>query len=83
MANYLLNEKDSNISFAVLKDVSKNDELVHKAEQAVKEEYCYEDVFHTAYIDKQVENKIFLTFKCKEDGATYIRDFELKETTIY
>lgn len=89
--SYLLSEKDSNIIFAVIKDVEpiaklNNTDLINKVGLAVEDEYCYEErvkVIHDTFQENS-SGGINIDFKCIDDcGDEEIREFELRLTTIY
>lgn len=89
--SYTVSEKDSNIVFAVIKDVEpiakvSNTELVNKVGRAVEDEYCYEKrvkVIHDT-IKENSSGGIYIDFKgLDEYEEEEIREFELRLTTIY
>ena len=84
MQHYLIGESDSNISFAVLKDISlgsKMEEVVKRIALAVKEEFRYETVEAVGEFDT---DNMTQGFDCvTEDGDEEIREIKLSLTAIY
>jgi hypothetical protein len=89
--SYLVCELDSEIPFAVVKDVLpqtslSNIELINKVGQAVEDEFCYEDkvkVVHDS-IKETPSGSILISFRGLDDEMEEeVRDFELKLTAIY
>lgn len=83
MTHYLIGELDSNISFAVLKDVgldAKMEDVIERVALAVKEEFCYETVTAVG----EFEDNMSQTFNCvTQDGEEETRTIVLSETAIY
>lgn len=88
---YLVCESDSEIPFAVVKDVEANAshtniDLINKVGQAVEDEFCYEErvkVVHNS-IKENVYGQIVISFRGINDELDEeIRDIRLDLTTIY
>ena len=84
MKHYLIGESDSNISFAVLKDIGLGTTITEAVERialAVKEEFCYKTVKAVGEFD---EDNMSQGFDCiTEDGDEEIREIKLSPTAIY
>ena len=84
MEHYLIGESDSNISFAVLKDIGLKttmSEVVPRIALAVKEEFGYASVEAVGEFD--TEDKLQGSDCITVDGDEEIREVKLTKTAIY
>ena len=92
--HYLLSEKDSNLVFAVIKDIDAdlisqaNTKLINKVGQAIEEEFCYSErvkIVHDSIIETSGDStQIEMSFRCIDEiEEEEIREFKLTLTTIY
>ena len=94
IVNYLLNEKDSYQSFAVIKDIDttklneSNIDLINKVGLAIEENYQMEErvkLVHNSIILPEFGTHIFyMCFKGMDDmGEEIIIEVELNQVAIY
>ena len=91
--NYLLSEKDSDLVFAVIKDIDTAligegyIDLINKVGQAIEDEYCYEErikLIHGSIEYKENSHIFYISFKCLDDiEEEEIREVELNQVAIY
>lgn len=91
--NYLLSEKDSDIVFAVIKDIDTTligeayIKLINKVGQAIEDEYCYEErvkIVHGSIEYKEGNSTFFMSFRCFDEcEEEEIREVELNQVAIY
>ena len=96
--NYLLLEKDSYVSFAVISNIDDtrllgNIDLMNKVGQAIDEQYCLEEkskINWVKYMEDCLANggenkeRIILEFSNVDDmGDEEVREFELNIVAIY
>lgn len=91
--NYLLSEKDSDLVFAVIKDIDTAligegyIDLINKVGQAIEDEYCYEErikLIHGSIEYKENSPIFYMSFKCLDDiEEEEIREVELNQVAIY
>ena len=85
MQGYLVNESNSETTFAVIKGVKlayESKDLGNLVAETVKDEFCYESV--KAKFIHDFRNRLDFTCDCvTQDGDEEIREISLTKTAIY